>query len=421
MYRILEKHTLAFVITVLVGCTTLAGCMRTQTSSSVKTPEEKMPSSLADKPERLRPGYSKIVKEGQRNSVLNHMCMGTDALQLEYRDLAAISFDRALLGIETVYANNPRAQMARSLWYEEGMKDFKGEPYERAMAYYYRGLLYMWEDDYENARACFKSGVIQDAFAEEEQYRSDFALLIFLEGWTSMQIGDRTLAEEAWKEVRKLRPDHEIPSSGSNTLLIVETGNSPRKVSDGIGHAELKFRRGRNFDETRVKVSIDNGEYTLLYPVEDIAWQAMTRGGRAVDKILQAQVVFRKRHERLGTVLTDAANAISSAGLYYPATPETQDVAAALGILGVASMALAIRARPQADTRYWSNLPDAVHIGTFHLEPGMHSVHLKFTDPSGKEISHLGKTTYVQILGDEPTLVWHRSRYQIFSDKIDIQ
>jgi hypothetical protein len=94
-------------------------------------------------------------------------------------DIAKELLDQVLLRIDMVYADNENAMKARSLWYEEGMKDFIGEPYERAMAFYYRGLLYMMDEDYENARACFKNGVIQDAFAEEEQNRCDFAALIF--------------------------------------------------------------------------------------------------------------------------------------------------------------------------------------------------------------------------------------------------
>jgi tetratricopeptide (TPR) repeat protein len=76
-------------------------------------------------------------------------------------------FDSALDSIEGMFANTENAAKARSLWYEEGAKDYKGEPYERAMAYYYRGLLYLAEGDYENARASFRGGILQDAFADQ--------------------------------------------------------------------------------------------------------------------------------------------------------------------------------------------------------------------------------------------------------------
>lgn len=397
----------------------LTGSLTTQAYASVKVSKEQLTTFLKDKPERLKPGYARILEEGQRNSVLSHMRVGLDALQLDDKEAATESFDSAISGIESVYADNPNAQKARQLWYEEGMKDFKGEPYERAMAYYYRGLLYMWKSDYENARACFRSGVLQDAFAEEEQYRCDFALLIFLEGWTSMMIGDKALAEEAWQEIKKLRPDFEIPDPSANTLLIVETGTSPRKVSDGIGHNELKFFRGRNFEEVKVEISIDNKDYAAVYPMEDIAWQAMTRGGRQIDKILQGKVAFRKTNEQMGSVLTDTASgALLISPLFTNAAPAIQGVSAGLGLLGVAQLAIASKTKPHADTRYWSNLCDGVHIAAFNLKQGEHSICFRFMNKSGEEINQLQKTINVQISKDKPTLIWERSREQIYSDQI---
>jgi len=93
---------------------------------------------------------------------------------------AADTLDRALAIVESTHGAGPEAAKARSLWYEEGCKIFKGEPYERCMMYYYRGLLYLWKKDYGNAHACFANGILQDAFAEEEQDQCDFGLLYFL-------------------------------------------------------------------------------------------------------------------------------------------------------------------------------------------------------------------------------------------------
>ena len=44
-----------------------------------------------------------------------------------------------------LYGPDKDAKKARSLFHEESKKGFIGEPYERVMAYYYRGLLY-WRD-----------------------------------------------------------------------------------------------------------------------------------------------------------------------------------------------------------------------------------------------------------------------------------
>ncbi|MFP3441488.1 hypothetical protein R0K18_27540, partial [Pantoea sp. SIMBA_133] len=91
------------------------------------------------------------------------------AYRAGYRQEAKNTLTQARLEIENVYADSDAARKARSIWYEEAEKDFKGEPYERAMVYLYLGLIYLEEGDYGNARASFLAGLLQDAFAEEEQ------------------------------------------------------------------------------------------------------------------------------------------------------------------------------------------------------------------------------------------------------------
>jgi len=368
-------------------------------------------------PPEVVTGHKRLVSEGERNSVLNAERLALDAMQLGCFDVARDYLDRALARIEAVYSDNPGAQKARSLWYDEGCKDFKGEPYERSMAYYYRGLLYMMDGEYDNARACFKSGVLQDAFAEEEQYRCDFASLVFLEGWASQALGDSDLANGAYAELARLRPDFLRPPNDANVLLIAETGKSPRKLADGMGHSELKFRRGRDFSEVRARYSLDGTSSQPLYPMEDVAWQAMTRGGRQVDKILQGKVQFRSSNERSGTVLTDIASEMllrSPAGGTSGAVMD--GVGAALGLVGVVQLALSARTKPHADTRYWDNLPDAVHVAALTLPPGKHDLVLSYSDAYGQQVSAGNASVSIPSVGMK-RIVWVRSRTQLSAAK----
>ena len=185
----------------------VGGCATSERFKDADVKPDVMVAYLQGKPEPLHPHYATLLRQGPRNAVLNHMRTGLAAAELGAGALAAESFDQALASIESVYANTETAEKARSLWNAEAYKDFKGEPYERAMAYYYRGLLYMREGDYENARASFKGGQLQDAFAAEEQNRADFALLTFLEGWASRCAGSEGLAVESFAETRGLRPE----------------------------------------------------------------------------------------------------------------------------------------------------------------------------------------------------------------------
>lgn len=399
------------VLQVLLVGTILCGCYQRQEFKTRHVSQEEVSLAFGDKPAILRSYYEGVLKEGQRNSVLNYMRLGLRAMELGLFEDTEQAFDHALNGIEAIYANNKAAIKARSLYYEEGAKDFKGEPYERCMAYYYRGLLYMFAGDYENARACFKAGILQDAFAEEEQNRCDFALLIFLEGWTFQQLGDTDAAEASYAEVKKLRPDFIKPSIDNNVLVLVETGTSPRKVADGMGHSELKFRRGRNFTEKRVRIVINDSSPEPLFPMEDVARQAMTRGGRAVDKILEGKVEFRKTNEQVGTILTDVSSeAMLSAPLWGDNMEAVQGISAAVGVVGAMQMVMAANAKPHADTRYWDNLPDGVHTATMTIKPGMIRIQGEFFTEDGVSISELVKKKDIKVNDNGSTLIWLRSR-----------
>ncbi|WP_211277015.1 hypothetical protein [Tamilnaduibacter salinus] len=278
MCSIAKAATSATAVSALL----LTGCATGPTQYETRQLSADQKDVVASKPTTLQPLYRDLFEEGRRNEVLNLMEIGSAAFHQGYYDIAKVTLDRAILNIESVYADNEAARRARSLWYEEGEKDFKGEPYERSMAYYYRGLLFLREADYGNARASFISGLLQDAFAEEEQDTTDFAGLIYLAGWAARLDGNADLARKHFDEYRQFRPDGPVPDEDDNVLVIAETGTSPRKLADGVGHYQLVYRRGKGFSEERAR--IEAGEVSQsLFPVEDVYYQASTRGGRTVD------------------------------------------------------------------------------------------------------------------------------------------
>lgn len=353
-------------------------------------------------PPELATYYQRLDSEGARNAVLNHMEIGARAIELSRPDVATAQLDTALDLIESVYGNSDAAAKARSLWYEEGSKDFKGEPYERVMAYYYRGLLYLQEGDYGNARASFEGGMLQDAFAEENQNRFDFALMAFLSGWASHLENNEVLKKRSQDELKKLRPDFVGPEAGHNTLLIIETGNAPRKLADGVGHYELVYRRGKFFRETRAQVQI-GGKQLAAYPMEDVFWQATSRGGRAVDRIVKGKAQFRSTNEGMGTVLSDTANTLQ---VLAPLSSGLGDVAGAVGAVGALQLLVASKVQAKADTRYWASLPDAVHVLTLKSAPGQQA-DISFLDKDGVVLPELKRTVALPAKGG---VVWLRSR-----------
>ncbi len=386
----------------LGGCATMDPRFK-----EIDVPAGALAQYLEDKPEPLKPHYAVLLRQGQRNAVLNEMRIGLGATELGAREAAVEAFDHVLGSIEAIYADTETAAKARSLWSAEAYKDFKGEPYERAMAYYYRGLLYMREGDYENARASFKGGILQDAFAEEEQNRSDFALLIFLEGWASRCAGSEGLAADSFAEAAKLKPEIPAPDASHNVLLLAETGTAPVKFGDGPKRSLLRFRRGDGFDEAKARFEVA-GQTLPGVAVEDIFFQASTRGGRPVDHILAGKVSFKETAATTGTVL----KTVGVATLIGAAAGHSREAAIAGGILTIAGFiaeGMSNAVRPEADARYWDTLPDGVHLATLSLPPGPAPVQVVFLDASDQAVDGLAKTTDVTFAG-KCGLAWARSR-----------
>jgi hypothetical protein len=367
---------------VLAGLLALGACSGVQEhEQEVAVAPEEMQAYLEDKPERARPLYASVLRQGQRNAVLNQMRAGLAAFELGADAAAARSFDQALAGIEAVYADNPEAAQARSKFTKENVKDFKGEPYERALAYYYRGLLYLREGDYQNARASFKGGLIQDSLAAEETFAQDFALLALLDGWASHCDGDAALAAESFAEARRYRADLPLPGPDHNLLLIAESGRAPVKLATGEYGEALQFKRGGGYvaEQTRFVLAGAGVEGSLA---EDVYWQATTRGGREVDRILAGKAQFKHGSDAVGTGLlaAGAITALSSRHLQ----DNRGDVAlagATIMMAGLVAKGIAAATTPEADARYWDNLPDRVHVATLALaEPPARGA-VTFRDP----------------------------------------
>jgi tetratricopeptide (TPR) repeat protein len=312
--------------------------------------------------QELKPLVDRLHKEKKRNEVLNLLEISVAAIQKSDLQTAEVAIDSALIEISTVYANNENAAKARSLWHKEGSKNYKGEPYERAMAHYYRGILDIYKGNYDNAQAAFETGLQQDAFAEEEQNSADIALLAFLRGWSFQQAGNLNKAKESYEEVAQLRPQTQLPLSNHNTLIIVETGKSPRKISDGVGHYELLYRRGKKIKQ---EFAVVNGESPKI--VESLYYQASTRGGRPVDSIIQGKVSFKSKTVKTGEVLSKVGQ-IGVHASALSASSSLQNVGLGIAAVGLISTLASANAKAEADTRYWSNLPDKVHLFTTYLD-----------------------------------------------------
>lgn len=391
------KPCIAVVVLPLLLSTILMGCAAKKNSQYVDVPEEEMNAYLADKPVALHDDYRMVLLEGERNFVLNHLKAGLKAFRIGEYDTAEYSFDQALAAIETVYSNEENAKMAKSVWHEEGMKDFKGEPYERAMAYFFRGVLYLFDGDYENARACFKQGNIQDTMTEEIQEETpegeeetvvevkpgDYTMLYILEGWTSLALGDTELAKDAFNKVREIpgmENFQDIPED-HDSIVLVGTGHSPQKLAEGKYGENLSMQR--NPMNCIMDVYIATPETVIEEcTTEDIYFQA-ARGDRAMDEVLQDKVTVKDNTAAVGQVMQTAGTTTALAGS-LSGNRNTALIGAALALFGSIAKASSANMTPKADTRTWLGLPDKVYVYTLNHKDA-EGVELVLVTDTGEE------------------------------------
>ncbi len=303
------------------------------------------------KPEPLRKFYSALLRDGEYNAVANFAKLGRAAMAVGEYQTAEWAFDHALDRIEAIYANDEAAKAARSKFNVESIKDFKGDPYERAMAYYYRGLLYLRTGDYGNARANFVSAEYQDTVSEAEEFQSDFALMNFLAGWSARCMGSDALATDSFAAAAKIDPALGEPPAGATMLSIAESGMGPVKLMRGQGGQMVGLVASVDFTPEDVVPTLGG---TKLARAADINFQATTRGGRKFDAIMNGKVAFK---ETMGTVSDVALTATSLL------TDQLGVAGSLIGLFGgLASGAASDATKTQVDVRYWDTLPDAVFV-----------------------------------------------------------
>jgi hypothetical protein len=329
---------------------------------------------------------------------------------------AASSLDTALNIIEKNISSNENAELARSNFTKENIKEFKGEPYERAMVYFYRGLSYLWEEDWDNARASFKGGLIQDSVAGEENYTQDFALFPFMSALASRCEGKSDLAEELFLEAKSKNRESIDPKGSANEFLIVETGSGPIKYGTGQYSEQMRFARYNNTNGPNWQIGVPGNvgdscdfrrecgpalncsgnicqakpgsppppvvtatnklntfefvnpnQYDLLHK-EDIFFQATTRGGRVVDSILAGKANFKDSSKQFATNSINAAQEVMSRSnnynyqRNYSAANSSAAAGLVLLLLAAASASASANTMPAADIRYWDSLPDMVYV-----------------------------------------------------------
>lgn len=309
--------------------------------------------------------------------------------------------DDAIMTMGGIITDDKSARKARSLFHSESKKTFIGEPYERVMAYYYRGILYWMDGEPDNARACFRSAMFIDSDVENKEYAADYALLEYLDGLATMKMkGD---GSDALARARKISKNH-LPDYNprANVLLFIEAGNGPTKYAGGQYGELLLFAEGKpGARSATIRV---NGDTIPAPAHDDLYFQATTRGGRVMDHILANKAGFKSTTDTLGDV--GIVSGAVLAGTQRGRNSNADEVGVGLLVAGVLSKLVSSATTPAADTRCWDNLPRYLSFAALELPPGEHTLTVEYKGEHGQSLPGLTKTITITVLPDRDTVIF---------------
>lgn len=323
-----------------------------------------------------------------RDKVLWQYRTGLAAMRRGEFDTAKRHLDAAITRISNIYGKDEEAKKSRSTFQEESKKTFIGEPYERVMAWYYRGILYWMDGEPDNARACFRSGQLADSDTEKKSYSCDYVLLDYLDGYATLKLGGDGTGAMHRAEISAKQWKPPTFSTNANLLVFVDYGLGPEKIATGRYGEELRFsvRPSAAFNAV-VKLHQGTGK---AVPYDDLVFQATTRGGRVMDHVLANKAVFKSA--------TDAAgNAAILSGAILATHHDTEVAGLAVLGAGIISKIFSSAANPEADVRTWDNLPRFLSFVAFEAPPGEHTLTVDFLDEAGRLLSGLSKTVTVTV------------------------
>lgn len=360
-------------------CLSIAGCASTSKHSVTLTGN-----ILVDGPNAAQNGPP-------RDRVLWEYRTAAAAMRQGQYDLARQNLDGAIASIQGAFGPDRSARQSRGFFRSESRKTFMGEPYERSMAYIYRGILYWMEGEPDNARACFRSAQFEDSDTQDKQYSGDWVLADYLDGLATAKLGGD--GSDAYKRAQAAARGVTLPpyNTNANLLLFFEFGPGPAKLATGQYGEELRIQaRPSGVASVRFKIA---GLDVPVAPSDDVAYQATTRGGRVMDHILGNKAVFKSSTSAAGDVAL--IGGLSTAAISRDSTAQT--VGLGIAAAGLISKLVSSAARPAADTRTWDNLPHYLSFAALSVPPGKQTLTVEFLDGGGRPLANLTKMITVTV------------------------
>lgn len=321
-----------------------------------------------------------LAQKTNEDYVLNNLRLGSVLLADYDLNAAESAFYKAYEVINSAGVNRGGRDVAAAVVLEK-IKVWKGEPFERAMANFYLGLVYYMRGDYPNARAAFENSLFKlrdygegkDADDRYGEVESNFTIAYVMLARAWQRLGEQEKAADLFRRIAQLRPDlaeladpqlHEA----SNVLLVVDFGMGPRKATqydNSIVAFEPHPRAVGRIPLPAVRV---NGEPVKLsglnYPPIDTLEMAQDRRWQSIDTIRLAKSI--------------AGTGLIAAGAYQGMKRDS-DPGLALGLIAAGAL---VKASATGDVRHWEMLPRTTFILPLRLPPGRHDITVSFGSES---------------------------------------
>ncbi len=222
-------------------------------------------------------------------------------------------------------------------------KAFLGDPYERSSAHAYRGLLLYQdamktqdEQSIRNVIASFEKVRQHDSFTDEEPYKDDWALAHFMLAKAYMHLKDQGNMRAGLEMAKKICPGNpyldEGVVAGANFTLLVGVGMGPYKVQGGLSDQIAVV--SELYEGEEAQVWIDGKEAGKAVLIEDLNRQAVHRSDQTAKALAGLGRALMKKFFGFGDT--------------------------------------------SADLRAWDILPARIYVFTGKVEPGLHTVAIRF-------------------------------------------
>lgn len=295
----------------------------------------------------------------------------------------------------------------RSVVFTEGVKVWKGEPFEQAMALVYYGFVQASQGSWDNARAAAGNAlfylrdfepaeesdkpapridtaeIARRAAAYEARQRGEepefedgdayldngyvaeennFTMAYLLHAIASQQLGRDAEASDYFNRVVRLSPAHrplvkQLRAGDYNTIVVVADGLGPRKIATGPGNALSRYQP---IDRTQTPALISVvGQSPIDVPaVTNLNAMALDHRWNNLEDVRVAKNV-------IGNVMVAGGLIVAAEGI------KDESLEAVVIGAGIAGLGLLFKGTAEANTDYCDVFPQRLFVAALNVtEPG---------------------------------------------------